>query len=134
MGSPIATNDSSFICQAFPDVCKTQVGPAQVPIPYPNIGKLSDATGFAPTVFAGGFNVISTASQIPDQLTTGDEAGAIGGVRSGTTKGAVKFKNELSKVFVNGQAVVRMFDKTEQNNGNALGQVLSGMPTVLVGP
>ena len=30
---------------AFPDVCKTPIGPAVVPIPYPNIGKSSDASG-----------------------------------------------------------------------------------------
>lgn len=28
----------------FPDVCRTPIGPAVVPIPYPNLGKDSDTT------------------------------------------------------------------------------------------
>ena len=33
----------------------------------------------------------------------------------------------------NGNAVVRQFDQTEQNGGNATGMVMVGNPTVLVG-
>jgi hypothetical protein len=36
-------------------------------------------------------------------------------------------------VFANGNAVVRLGDPTDQNNGNAVGKVLGGFPKVLVG-
>lgn len=135
--NPIATNKAGFICFAFPDICKTQVGPAQVPIPYPNIGNLSDAIGFSTNVFADGSLVILQSSVIP--ITTGDEAGAIGSI-GGDAPGSIKGKVEFpppdsgsTNVFANGKPVIRMFDPTKQNNGNAAGQVLGGVPTVLVG-
>jgi hypothetical protein len=36
-------------------------------------------------------------------------------------------------VFANGQAVVRQLDSTSQNEDNAVGQVMNGLATVLVG-
>lgn len=130
----MATNKSGFICFAFPDVCLTPAPPGPpVPIPYPNIGQLSDATGFAENVLANGDNVILQSTTIPDQKTTGDEAGSVGGVTSGVTKGEVKFTSASATVFVNGDPIVRMFDSTTQNKGNAVGTVLGGVPTILVG-
>jgi hypothetical protein len=132
MGSPIATKKSGFLCFAFPDICKTPVGPAIVPIPYPNIGDLGDATDTSTNVFAGGDPVIHKGSQI--EKTMGDEAGTIGGVKSGSApKGKVEFTSASGSVFVNGQPVVRMFDSTKQNKENAVGRVLMGFPTVFVG-
>jgi hypothetical protein len=134
MGSPIATKKSGFLCFAFPDVCKTQVGPATVPIPYPNIGNLGDATGASTNVFAGGDPVIHKGSKI--SATSGDEAGSLGAVNSkppNQIKGEVEFTGASGSVYVNGQPVVRMFDSTNQNNGNAVGRVLMGFPTVFVG-
>ena len=125
MGFPITTNGAG-ICFAFPDVCNTPVGPATVPIPYPNIGQLSDATGTAASVKVGGDDVVTTASEIP--TTTGDEAGS-----ASPTKGKVEFTNGSGSVNAEGQPVVRMLDPTTQNGGNAVGTVLGGDPTVLVG-
>ncbi|MGD2205988.1 MAG: DUF4150 domain-containing protein [Anaerolineae bacterium] len=134
MGFPIATKKSGFICFAFPDVCKTQVGPAQVPIPYPNLGQLSDATNVSDgegEVLAGGNHVILEDSEI--QQTSGDEAGSIGGVKSGVTKGAAKFTKASGSVLIHNKGVVRMLDTTTQNDENATGFVLGGEPTILVG-
>lgn len=137
MGSPIATKKSGFMCFSFPDVCKTQVGPLTIPIPYPNIGDLINAEQVATTVYANGDPVILQTSIIPDKKTTGDEAGALGSVGGdfpGSIKGQVEFTSASSSVFAdNGKPVVRMFDSTKQNNGNAIGQVLGGVPHVLVG-
>ena len=128
MGQPIATKTSGFICFAFPDVCLTPAWPSPIPIPYPNIGDLGQAETTSTNVYAGGDLVIHKGSNIP--VTTGDEAGAVGP----TTKGKVKFTSASKSVFVNnGQGVVRMFDSTSQNNGNAVGKVLGGCPTVFVG-
>jgi hypothetical protein len=130
MGQPITVTDG--ICFAFPDVCLTPV-PASppVPIPYPNIAQLSDATGTAASVNAGGKPVVTKASEI--STSTGDEAGSNGGVTSGGTKGKCSFTTASTTVKANGEFIVRLGDTTSQNGGNAVGTVLGGLPTVLVG-
>jgi hypothetical protein len=129
MGNPIARADG--ICMAFPDICNTPAGTSMVPMPYPNIAQLADATGTASTVTAGGKAVILKSSEIP--TSSGDEAGSGGGVTSGTTAGKCTFTQASTTVFADGEAVVRQLDPTSQNNNNAQGQVMVGLPTVLVG-
>ena len=131
MGQPITTKGQG-ICFAFPDVCNTPAppGPA-IPIPYPNIGQLADASGTASSVKAGGEDVVTSDSSIGN--TTGDEAGSLFGVTSGTIQDEVKFVSFSQTVFAEGANVVRMFDTTTQNKENAVGTVLGGNPTVLVG-
>lgn len=132
MGQPITTQ-SEGICFAFPDVCLTPAPPSpDVPIPYPNMGQLSAAKNVAESVFAGGSKVITSNSQI--DTTTGDEAGTSGGVAApGNVGKEVKFVTFSQSVFAEGNNVVRMFDTTTQNGGNAVGQVLGGVPNILVG-
>jgi len=134
MGNPVTTK-SQGICFAFPNVCFTPPVsvpfPHGVPIPYPSIGQLSDATGTAASVKAGANEVVIKSSTIAQ--TTGDSAGSLGGVISGTAGGKVEFVTTSNSVFAEGVKVVRMFDTTKQNNGNAQGTVLGGVPTVLVG-
>ena len=130
MAQPITVTDG--ICFAFPDVCLTPAPPGPpVPIPYPNIAQLADATGTASTVNAGGKPVVTEASSIAS--SSGDEAGSNGGVTSGTTKGECKFTTFSATVRANGKAIVRLGDTTTQNGGNAVGTVLGGLPNVLVG-
>ena len=136
MGTPITTA-SSGTCVGFPNVCLTPVptpgGPVDVPIPYPSVGQLSSAEKQSgdPTVFAGGDPVVTTDFEIGD--TTGDAAGTSGGVKSGAQSGAVTFPSASSSVNAQGSAVVRMFDQTEQNDGNCAGTCLGGIPTIKVG-
>lgn len=136
-GRPITTT-AGGICFAFPDVCLTPAPPSPpVPMPYPNLGQLADAIqtsdGSVGTgrVTVGGDPVVLEASEIP--VTTGDEAGSVGGVRSGTIKGRVTFPQGSATVQIHGSGVVRILDPTEQNQGNANGTVLGGVPNVLVG-
>ena len=134
MGKPITTT-AGGICFAFPNVCKTPAPPPpgnSVPIPYPSMGQLSSTSNASSNVKAGGSAVVTTASNIPS--TTGDAAGTLGGVKSGQPPGGkVEFTGSSGTVFANGNGVVRQFDKTSQNNGNANGTVLGGFPSVLVG-
>ncbi|MEV8467463.1 DUF4150 domain-containing protein [Fluviibacterium sp. DFM31] len=134
MAQPIAT--ASGIAFAFPDVCNTPTPGGPVPIPYPNIAQLADASPVAGTagnpVTAGGTAVLLANSVV--QTSSGDEAGtAGGGISSGTIKGACEMTTFSSTVFANGQGVVRFGDTTSQNTRNAVGTVLSAFPTVLVG-
>jgi hypothetical protein len=128
-GLPIATTKAGGICFAFPDVCNTPAPPGPpVPIPYPNIGQLQDATRTSDgsvkpgPIKVGGEHVILKASQIP--TTTGDEAGS-----ASPTKGAVAFERGSSTVKIHGEPVVRLGDPTSQNGGNARGTVLGACRT-----
>lgn len=138
MGMPATTKKSGDLCFAFPNVCNTQVGPATVPIPYPSIGDLGDATDVAESVKIGGNPVVTAKSYIGN--TKGDEpALPTGGVPSGNRGGAVIFKTKSGTVKAEGGGIVRMGDTTGQNcdagraTANAFGTVLGGVPTVLVG-
>jgi Domain of unknown function (DUF4150) len=137
MAKPIAP--AKGISSAFPDVCKTQVGPAQVPLPYPNVAQLSqansvtNASGKEVLVGPGGDYVLLLDAQV--DRSTGDEAGSIGGVKSGGVKGQCRLVQASQSVIYGPQekGIVRFLDRTEQNDGNAQGMVLSAFPRVLVG-
>ena len=138
MGFPVATNKSGFICYAFPDVCNTPSSSGTVAIPYPNIGQLSDAiqvsdtsTGTGEVKVGGQYVILANTSEIPQ--TTGDEAGSAGGITSGVTKGKAEFPQGSATVRIHGYPVVRMGDSTHQNQRNANGTVLGGVPNVRVG-
>ena len=130
MGKPIAVTDG--IAFAFPNICLTPAGPAQVPIPYPSIAQLSDAKDASENVTAGGKGIILKGKSKVNS-TSGDEAGTGKGVPSGTQGKECTFTQGSSSVKVNGKSVVRMGDPTQQNGTNAMGTVLGGLATVLVG-
>lgn len=130
MGQPITVTDG--VCFAFPDVLMTPVpGSSPVPIPYPNIAQLSDAKKTSPDVTAGGKEVVIVTSEIEN--SSGGEAGTDGAASGGAQNAACTFVSGSGTVTVNGEQVVRLGDPTEQNDGNAVGTVLGGLPTVLVG-
>ena len=71
-----------------------------------------DATPYAPVVVESSF--------IPS--STGDEAGTLGGLRSGTFCGPVRFKTASAKVYAKGKRVVLLGAITTHNAENAVGQ------------
>ncbi len=129
MAQPIATTQG--ICFAFPDVLQTPAPSGQVPMAYPNIAQLSATHDTATNVKASGKPVILKSSAIDN--SSGGEPGTGGGVTSGTHLGQCTFTTASTTVKANGQGVVRQGDTTSQNGGNAIGHVMVGLPTVLVG-
>ncbi|MFC4260978.1 PAAR-like domain-containing protein [Marinobacter lacisalsi] len=136
MGKPIAPADQ--IAFAFPDVCNTPAPPASpVPVPYPNIAQLADAGGITnepnQELLVGGKHVLLKDSLV--DKSTGNEAGSVGGVSNGSTIGqcTVTTASQSVKYGPEGLGIARFLDQTEQNDGNAVGMVLSANPTVLVG-
>jgi hypothetical protein len=138
MSKPVAV--AKGIAFAFPDVCLTPAPPAPpIPIPYPNIAQLdqatpvSDAGGKELLVGSSGDHVLLKDGEI--STSSGDEAGSVGGVTSGTTKGKCKLGQGSGSVVYgpDGKGLVRFLDQTTQNSQNAQGIVLSAFPTVLVG-
>jgi uncharacterized Zn-binding protein involved in type VI secretion len=129
MAQPIAIADG--IAFAMPDVCNTPTpGGPPVPVPYPNIAQLADATGTSAeggnAVYAAGKAILLKGSVILQ--STGDEAGS-----ASPTKGKAEFTSYSGTVKIHGKEVVRFGDSTSQNGGNAVGSVLSSPVTVLVG-
>jgi hypothetical protein len=125
---------------AFPDVCQTPAPPGPpVPIPYPNIAQLDQATGITDEggkellVGPAGLYVLLKDSEVA--VSSGDEAGSAGGVKSGKIKGKCKIVQASASVVYgpNKKGLARFLDPTDQNEGNAQGMVLSAFPTVLVG-
>ena len=130
MANPIATKNG--ICFAFPDILKTPTPGGEVPMPYPNIAQLSAAEDTATNVNAGRKAVILKSSKISS--SSGGEPGVGGGVvKPGMHLKECTFAKSSETVKANGKGIVRQFDPTEQNGGNAKGQVMVGLPTVLVG-
>ncbi len=131
MSKPVATQTKGFICYGFPDVCWTPVGSSQQPVPYPNSGDLADIQDSSANVWIRGKAVVHKQHEIP--FSTGDEAGTGKGIKSNTVAGPVRFTRGSQSVYVNGFSIIRMFDPTLHNDGNANGNVLSGDTTVFAG-
>lgn len=116
---PIATKQGGG-CEAFPDTCKTPAPPGPpVPLPYPNLAQLVQANPGTCSKRVKILNqpVITKQTVIP--MSSGDEAGSVGGVVSGTVKGPVQFKQGSMKVTVEGQPVVFQTCMTGHNGTSA---------------
>lgn len=114
-----ATTNGGGQCVAFPDVCKTPSPAGPVPIPYPNIAMLTQAKGStcSSKVKIMGKKAVTVKTEI--SMSSGDEAGSVGGVISNKIKGEAKFKNGSSKVSVEGNKLVYVTCMTGQNGSNA---------------
>ena len=136
MAKPIAV--AKGIAFAFPDVCQVPVGTGMVPVPFPNIAQLSDAKPVTDEpdkeLKVGGDYVLIKTSIV--DVSTGDEAGSGGGLKSGQPQAGPCEITQASETVVYGpnkDGVVRFMDTTDQNDKNAVGFILSAVPTVMVG-
>ena len=103
----------------FPDVCKTQIGNAIVPIPYPNIGKAEDADkGPKSVVVDGKMPMVKGAVYTK---SSGDEAGSKKGLMSGTNKDECEFMMYSFDVKFEGKNVCRLGDPLFHNKKNIMG-------------
>ncbi|XCN73049.1 MAG: DUF4150 domain-containing protein [Candidatus Electrothrix aestuarii] len=109
---------------AFPDVCKTPVGPAIVPIPYPNIAMKTMAV--PPTTSMKHLIMFMPSHHVGTTVPTtmGDNAGALGGVASQIMMGPARNTKSSMKVITGGMPATRMLDTTMQNLTNASGMTL----------
>lgn len=114
-----ASNRGAGMNIGFPDVCNTIVGPATVPLPYPNIAMNVQASPFSPTVKVSMMPALNMGSMIP--MTMGDEAGTA----HPTVKGPSRYTMGSPLVFIDGQPGINLLCPTTGNNSNnALGAVL----------
>jgi molybdopterin-binding protein len=121
-------------------VCKTPTPGGPVPIPYPNIAMLPQASGgtLAGKVKIVGKRAATTKTEI--SMSSGDEPGtAGGGVVSNRFKGPAKFTKGSSKVKIEGSPAAHLTSIVGQNgvsNANMpMGaQVVPSQAKVLVMP
>lgn len=118
-GRGIAHKGSGGKSIVFPDVCKTPIGPAIVPIPYPNLGQSADTSKGPKTVKTDGQMPVVKGAEY--STSTGDEAGTAKGVASGTTKGICEFMMYSFDVKFEGKNVCRLGDPLFHNKKNIMG-------------
>ena len=106
-----AQNRGAGMNFGFPDVCLTPVGPAVVPIPYPNMAFNATAAVFCPTILWTMMPAFNMASIIP--MTTGDEPG----VAHPTIKGPATFTMGNPKVLLEMLSAITL---TSMSTGNTM--------------
>lgn len=105
------------LCLGSPDVCRVPAVPKPVETPFPNIGQLNTAIPDVLTVLISKKEPIVESTKLP--MSSGDEAGSLGGVVSGTVAGEVSFKQASSKVYFAGKKAVLATALTAHNGTNA---------------
>jgi len=103
----------------FPDVCKTPIGNAVVPIPYPNLGQSSDTVKGPKSVKTDGQMPMVKGAKY--SKSTGDEPGSVGGVVSGVNKSECEYMMYSFDVKFEGKNVCRMGDPLFHNKKNIMG-------------
>jgi uncharacterized Zn-binding protein involved in type VI secretion len=112
-----------------PDVCKTPGPAGPVPVPYPNISRSATLAKGTKTVTAQGEMAAVKGSEFPS--SSGDEAGTVGGVKSGTHMKAAQWLSYSFDVKLEGKNACRLTDKMTCNNGNTV--CLAGIIQGVVG-
>ena len=115
----VAHKGSGGMSPIFPDVCKTPTPAGPVPIPYPNIGKSSDASGGPSSVTTDGEMPMTKGAKY--MMSAGDEAGAATGVMSSKIKGACEFMMYSFDIKLDGKNACRLGDPLFHNKKNIMG-------------
>ncbi len=110
-----------IIISLSPDVCKTPVGSALVPIPYTITAVQGDDANTVATVRMTGQRAHNMASLVT--LCSGDAPGTGTGVVSGTTGSVCHPKSHSDNVRIRGQWAIRHSDEWWMNNRNTVGKL-----------
>jgi hypothetical protein len=111
---------------AMPDVCMTP--PLAIPAPFPNIGANAMVVPAYFTIMINCMPELNVSAMYA--ITSGDEAGAMGGVASGVIMGMGRCLLPSQAVFIAGIPVWRLTAMTIQNLSNAPGTTTVPSQTV----
>jgi len=116
-----ARKDGKFkAVSTAPSFNKTPVGSSTPPLPYPVVQDLSSSVGTVPNVRFNG-DPVYVLDQSTQPNCTGDAAGSLKGVKSGTVSGEVKPVKGSSTVRVGKKPIIRQGDPCTMNGGNCPG-------------
>jgi hypothetical protein len=115
----VATKGSGNAMSTPPDVC-FPIG-IKIPLPFTNVGNFAQATKACTKVKVCGKYSLFITSEVPN--STGDEAGADGGIVSGKNLEIVKFIKGSTKVLIEGKQTIMVTAQTEHNKQNTTGLV-----------
>ena len=116
----VAHKGSGGMSTVMPDVCKTPAPPGPpIPIPYPNIGQASDASGGPTSVTTDGQMPMVKGAKY--MKSSGDEAGTLGGVMSNVNMSECEFMMYSFDVKFEGNNVCRLGDPLFHNKKNIMG-------------
>ncbi|NTS77918.1 DUF4150 domain-containing protein [Catenovulum sp. SM1970] len=110
------------------DVCWTPIGKVDVPIPYANIARSSDAASTASSVKINGNPACNLKSNFSQ--STGDQPGKMKGIVSGTLQGKAEFILGSFNVLIEGKPAVRQGDLMISNSKNTPPAPLNQPPGV----
>jgi hypothetical protein len=104
-----------WINMGMPDVCKTPVGPAVVPIPYPNIstGVMANPATCAMTVLTSCMPSVTQITEI--MLSQGDDPGVLMGLVSNMVMGPTEHLLGAPTVIFEGTPVQHLTTMTGHN-------------------
>jgi hypothetical protein len=120
-----------IIISLSPDVCKTPVGSALVPIPYTITAIQGDDANTVATVRMTGQRAHNMASLVTQG--SGDAPGTGMGVVSGTVGSVCHPKSHSGSVRIRGEWAIRHNDEWWMNNRNTLGKLTYVRDTSLFG-
>jgi len=115
---PPASTNGDGQCFAFPDACKTPSPAGPVPIPYPNIAMLNQASGSTVSSKVKIMGKKAATEKTEISMSSGDEAGTVGGVVSNKFKGPAKFEQGSSKVKIEGNGAAYLGAMVGQNDSS----------------
>ncbi len=115
-GMSVVHAGSGGVSIATPDPCKLQAGPVLLVLPLPNVAESKNLAQGTKKVTCDGQPVAIDGSTLDP--TTGDEAGAQGGVVSGKTKGKAAIVGFSMDVMFEGKGVARANDMATHNEKN----------------
>lgn len=118
---------------ANPDVCKfpqpSPAGPVPTPMPYPNTAMSNMAIPNQTKFMILAMPAHNLGTTTP--MTSGDEAGVLGGIVSNMIKGPCKHLKGSTKLMIMGMPATRLTDSTGHNGAtpNAMGTTVKPAQT-----
>jgi hypothetical protein len=116
MTLPMSTK-AGGVCNATPDACKTP--PYSAPMPYPVIAQAPQANPATVAKKVTAENQPALMVNTIITMSSGDEAGSVGGVMSGMIKGPCQYKKGSSKVMIEGIPAAHHTSNVAMNGTNA---------------
>lgn len=111
-----ASTSAGGNCMGVPDVCKVPAPPAPfIPTPFPNMAMANQAVPPTCAMKVMIENKFTVVLNTMIAMSSGDEAGTLGGMMSSMIKGPVSYKLGSFKVMAEGKGICTIGAMTSHN-------------------